>query len=250
MHAQKLNFAAVQPTPTRGLSPPWTASGGRTSAELHIVSGAIAHHGRAEDRQVLLHLPVSLFSRQTAHRRLLGAHNDQSQSHRQWLAVTAPAPAERGDALERRRPTCRAAPRCCQTKQVPRRRGELEGRRTEARTRPKKLRFISRGQKASPTPLYYPLNSLNRESVQILATWYRQASSRCTAPSIRPPNRNRNTASDLQGCRATSSSRELRNCHTYAETAQTGPFRAAMPDRKTSFGSAPSSGRAARWTSC
>ena len=79
---------------------------------------------------------------------------------------------------------------------------------------------------------------------------YRPTSSRRTAPSIRPPNRNRSTATDLQGCRATSSSRELRNCHTCAETAQTGPFRAATPGRKTSFGSAPSSGRAARWTSC
>ena len=113
----------------RSLPAPWTASGGRTSPELHIVSSAIAHHGRAEDRQVLLHLPVSLSSRQTAHRRLSGAHHDRSQSHRQWLAVTAPA--GRAYAVERGRPTCRREPRCCQTKQVPKK--GVEGRRREAR---------------------------------------------------------------------------------------------------------------------
>ena len=75
-----------------------------------MVSSAIANHRRAEDRQVLLHLPIGLSSRQTAHRRLAGAHNDRSQAHRQWLAVTAPA--GRAYAVERVRPTCRAAPRC------------------------------------------------------------------------------------------------------------------------------------------
>ena len=94
-----------------------------------MVSSAIANHGRAEDRQVLLHLPVGLSSRQTAHRRLSGAHNDRSQSHRQWLAVTAPA--GRAYAVERGRPTCRREPRCCQTKQVPKK--GVEGRRREAR---------------------------------------------------------------------------------------------------------------------
>ena len=64
-----------------------------------------------------------------------GAHNDRSQSLRQWLAVTAPA--GRADAVERVRPTCRAAPRRCQTKQVPKK--GVEGRRREARRRPKKL---------------------------------------------------------------------------------------------------------------
>ena len=48
---------------------------------------------------------------------------------RQWLAVTAPA--GRAYAVERMRPTCRAAPRCCQTKQVPKK--GVEGRRREAR---------------------------------------------------------------------------------------------------------------------
>ena len=118
-----------------------------------MVSSAIANRGRAEDRQVLLHLPVGLSSRQTAHRRLSGAHNDRSQSHRQWLAVTAPA--GRAYAVERVRPTCRAAPRCCQTKQVPKK--GVEGRRREARRRPKKLRFISRGQKALAHPSLQPL---------------------------------------------------------------------------------------------
>ena len=103
---------------------------------------------------MLLHLPVGLSSRQTAHRRLSGAHNDRSQSHRQWLAVTAPA--GRAYAVERVRPTCRAAPRCCQTKQVPKK--GVEGRRREARRRPKKLRFISRGQKALAHPSLLPLN--------------------------------------------------------------------------------------------
>ena len=102
---------------------------------------------------MLLHLPVGLSSRQTAHRRLSGAHNDRSQSHRQWLAVTAPA--GRAYAVERVRPTCRAAPRCCQTKQVPKK--GVEGRRREARRRPKKLRFISRGQKALAHPSLLPL---------------------------------------------------------------------------------------------
>ena len=133
----------------RSLPAPWTASGGRTSPELHIVSSAIAHHGRAKDRQVLLHLPVSLSSRQTAYRRLSVAHHDRSQSHRQWLAVTAPA--GRADAVERVRPTCRGAPRCCQTKQVPKK--GVEGRRREARRRPKKLRFIGRHQKGCRPPL-------------------------------------------------------------------------------------------------
>ena len=87
---------------------PWTASGGRTSPELHIVSSAIAHHGRAKDRQVLLHLPVSLSARQTAHRRLSVAYHDRSQSHRQWLAVTAPA--GRADVVERVRPPAAARP--------------------------------------------------------------------------------------------------------------------------------------------
>ena len=127
--------------------------GGWLSPEIHMVISAIAHHGRAEDRQVLLHLPVSLSSRQTAHRRLSGVHHDRSQSHRQWLAVTAPA--GRADAVERVRPTCRAAPRCCQTKQVPKK--GVEGRRREARRRPKKLRFISRGQKALAHPSLLPL---------------------------------------------------------------------------------------------
>ena len=86
----------------RSLPAPWTASGGRTSPELHMVSCAIANHGRAEDRQVLLHLPVGLSSRQTAHRRLSGAQNDRLQSHRQWLAVTAPA--GRAYAVGRGRP--------------------------------------------------------------------------------------------------------------------------------------------------
>ena len=72
---------------------------------------------------------------------------------RQWLAVTAPA--GRADAVERVRPTCRAAPRCCQTKQVPKK--GVEGRRREARRRPKKLRFISRGQKALALPSLLPL---------------------------------------------------------------------------------------------
>ena len=145
----------------RSIPAPWTASGGRTSPELHMVSSAIAHHGRAEDRQVLLHLPVGLSSRQTAHRRLSGAHNDRSQSHRQWLAVTAPA--GRAYAVERVRPTCRAAPRCCQTKQVPKK--GVEGRRREARRRPKKLRFISRGQKALAHPSLLPLNTVIRVSL-------------------------------------------------------------------------------------
>ena len=132
---------------------PWTASGGWLSPEIYMVISAIAHLGRAEDRQVLLHLTISLSSRQTAHRRLSGAHRDRSQSHRQWLAVTAPA--GRAYAVERVRPTCRAAPRCCQTKQVPKK--GVEGRRREARRRPKKLRFISRGQKALAHPSLLPL---------------------------------------------------------------------------------------------
>ena len=132
---------------------PWTAFGGWLSPEIHMVISAIAHLGRAEDRQVLLHLTISLSSRQTAHRRLSGAHRDRSQSHRQWLAVTAPA--GRAYAVERVRPTCRAAPRCCQTKQVPKK--GVEGRRREARRRPKKLRFISRGQKALAHPSLLPL---------------------------------------------------------------------------------------------
>ena len=134
---------------------PWTAFGGWLSPEIHMVISAIAHLGRAEDRQVLLHLTISLSSRQTAHRRLSGAHRDRSQSHRQWLAVTAPA--GRAYAVERVRPTCRAAPRCCQTKQVPKK--GVEGRRREARRRPKKLRFISRGQKALAHPSLLPLNT-------------------------------------------------------------------------------------------
>jgi hypothetical protein len=81
---------------------PMEASGGRNSPELHRVSSAIVHCGRAEDRQVLLHLPIGLSSRQTAHRRLLGAYYDRPQSHRQWLAVTAPA--GRAGAVERARP--------------------------------------------------------------------------------------------------------------------------------------------------
>ena len=103
---------------------------------------------------MLLHLPVGLSSRQTAHRRHSGAHNDRSQSHRQWLAVTAPA--GRAYAVERVRLTCRREPRCCQTKQVPKK--GVEGRRREARRRPKKLRFISRGQKALAHPSLLPLS--------------------------------------------------------------------------------------------
>ena len=104
---------------------------------------------------MLLHLPVGLSSRQTAQRRLLGAHNDRSQSHRQWLAVTAPA--GRAYAVERVRLTCRREPRCCQTKQVPKK--GVEGRRREARRRPKKLRFIGRHQKALAHPSLLPLNN-------------------------------------------------------------------------------------------
>ena len=107
--------------------------------------------GRSASAPALARQP---FSRQTAHRRLSGAHRDRSQSHRQWLAVTAPA--GRAYAVERVRPTCRAAPRCCQTKQVPKK--GVEGRRREARRRPKKLRFISRGQKALAHPSLLPLN--------------------------------------------------------------------------------------------
>ena len=117
---------------------------------------------------MLLHLPVGLSSRQTAQRRLSGAHNDRSQSHRQWLAVTAPA--GRAYAVGRGRPTCRREPRCCQTKQVPKK--GVEGRRREARRRPKKLRFISRGQKALAHPSLLPLsNALAlRQPTPLLAT--------------------------------------------------------------------------------
>ena len=144
----------------RSLPAPWTASGGRTSPELHMVSSAIATRCRAEDRQVLLHLPVGLSSRQTAQRRLSGAHNDRSQSHRQWLAVTAPA--GRAYAVERVRPTCRGAPRSAsgQTKQVPKK--GVETRRREARRRPKKLRSISRGQNALAHPSLLPLMQSSR----------------------------------------------------------------------------------------
>ena len=73
-----------------------------------------------------------------------GAHNDRSQSHRQWLAVTAPA--GRAYAVERARAHLPpGAPL------LPNEAGAEEGgrgRRREARRRPKKLRFISRGQKA------------------------------------------------------------------------------------------------------
>ena len=102
---------------------------------------------------MLLHLPVGLSSHQTAQRRLSGAHNDRSQSHRQWLAVTAPA--GRAHAVERVEATCRREPRCCQTKQVPKK--GVEGRRRDARRRPKKLRFISRGKKALAHPSLLPL---------------------------------------------------------------------------------------------
>ena len=73
---------------------------------------------------MLLHLPVGLSSRQTAQRRLSGAHNDRPQSHRQWLPVTAPA--GRAYAVERVRLTCRREPRCCQTKQVPKKAKKAE----------------------------------------------------------------------------------------------------------------------------
>ena len=99
-------------------------------------------------------MPVGLSSHQTAQRRLSGAHNDRSQSHRQWLAVTAPA--GRAHAVERVEATCRREPRCCQTKQVPKK--GVEGRRRDARRRPKKLRFISRGKKALAHPSLLPLN--------------------------------------------------------------------------------------------
>ena len=104
---------------------------------------------------MLLHLPVGLSSHQTAERRLSGAHNDRSQSHRQWLAVTAPA--GRAHAVERVEATCRREPRCCQTKQVPKK--GVEGRRRDARRRPKKLRFISRGKKALAHPSPLPLST-------------------------------------------------------------------------------------------
>ena len=56
--------------------------------------------------------------------------------------------------------------RCCQTKQVPKK--GVEGRRREARRRPKKLRFISRGEKAlahpSLQPLSYPPDPTQREN--------------------------------------------------------------------------------------
>ena len=87
---------------------------------------------------MLLHLPVGLSSHQTAQRRLSGAHSDRSQSHRQWLAVTAPA--GRAHAVERVEATCRREPRCCQTKQVPKK--GVEGRRREARRRPKKVASV------------------------------------------------------------------------------------------------------------
>ena len=138
----------------RSLPAPWTASGGRTSPELHIVSSAIAHHGRAKDRQVLLHLPVSLSARQTAHRRLSVAYHDRSQSHRQWLAVTAPA--GRADVVERVRPTCRGAARCCQTKRVPKK--GVEGRKREAAKKAEEATIHrSSSKRLSPTPLHYPL---------------------------------------------------------------------------------------------
>ena len=104
---------------------------------------------------MLLHLPVGLSSHQTAQRRLSGAHSDRSQSHRQWLAVTAPA--GRAHAVERVEATCRREPRCCQTKQVPKK--GVEGRRREARRTSKKLRFISRGKKALAHPSPLPLKA-------------------------------------------------------------------------------------------
>ena len=119
---------------------------------------------------MLLHLPVGLSSRQTAHRRLSGAHNDRSQSHRQWLAVTAPA--GRAYAVERVRLTCRREPRCCQTKQVPKK--GVEGRRREPRRRPKKLRFIGRHQKALAHPSLLPLSL----GVGILYIYWRLCQSR------------------------------------------------------------------------
>ena len=60
-------------------------------------------HADRLNRQVLLHLPVSFFSRQTAHRRLSGVHDDRLPSHRQWLAVAAPA--GRADVFEGATPT-------------------------------------------------------------------------------------------------------------------------------------------------
>ena len=114
---------------------------------------------------MLLHLPVGLSSHQTAQRRLSGAHNDRSQSHRQWLAVTAPA--GRAHAVERVEATCRREPRCCQTKQVPKK--GVEGRRRDARRRPKKLRFISRGKKALAHPSLLPLIQGDRISGEACA---------------------------------------------------------------------------------
>ena len=111
---------------------------------------------------MLLHLPVGLSSHQTAQRRLSGAHSDRSQSHRQWLAVTAPA--GRAHAVERVEATCRREPRCCQTKQVPKK--GVEGRRREARRTSKKLRFISRGKKALAHPSPLPLTAAQLTGAQ------------------------------------------------------------------------------------
>ena len=115
-----------------------------------MVISAIAHPGRAEDRQVLLHLPVGLSSRQTAHRRLSGAHNDRSQSHRQWLAVTAPA--GRAYAVERARAHLPpGAPL------LPNEAGAEEGGRRPKKRSAKKAEEATAAKKLSPTPLYYPL---------------------------------------------------------------------------------------------
>ena len=75
------------------------------------------------------------------------------------VAVTSPvAGRDRAGRPSVRCGAREAPPRCCQTKQVPKK--GVEGRRREARRRPKKLRFISRGQKALAHPSLLPLTRL------------------------------------------------------------------------------------------
>ena len=117
---------------------------------------------------MLLHLPVGLSSRQTAHRRLSGAQNDRLQSHRQWLAVTAPAGrAHAVERVEAHLPS--GAPL------LPNEAGAEEGGRRPKKRSAKKLLFIGRHQKGSRPPLSttpYRVSSLS------LTARHRQAQGR------------------------------------------------------------------------
>ena len=117
---------------------------------------------------MLLHLPVGLSSRQTAHRRLLGAHNDRSQSHRQWLAVTAPA--GRAYAVERVKAHLPpGAPL------LPNEAGAEEGGRRPKKRSAKKAEEAtihrSSSKRLSPTPLYNPLALACWRSQHTLRRW-------------------------------------------------------------------------------